>query len=745
MIWYAITIFWSAFLLFLVQPMLGKQILPWFGGTPAVWTTCLLFFQVLLLGGYLYAHGLTAWLKPRAQAVVHLAVLAASLWFLPIATDPAYRARVEGSPTWQILALLTFTVGAPYFILSTTGPLLQSWFAHTHERSPYRLYALSNVGSLLALLSYPFVVEPRLKLGEQTGSWSWAYGLFGLACALCAVQLLLMGKRDAATADGGLPSGTPSPTPAATADVTAPHDDPRPGPGTMALWLGLATCASAMLLATTNQMCQEVAVVPFLWILPLTLYLLSFIICFDSPRWYVRSVFLSLLAVSAVLATVILFVGVDISEATQYIGIDAPIFSQVFIYALTLFACAMACHGELVRSKPHARHLTLFYLLISIGGALGGVFVALVAPRIFNGYWEYHLALLGSCILVIAALVRDPATRHHFIDRGRVTGLAAALTLVVAGLATALGIHARTYFKNNLVAVSRNFYGLLRVYDEEMNVGDKDHPRMEPVRKLAHGIITHGTQFLDAERRRIPVSYYSPDSGIALAIGRYPRHPTTSSEQEGIKIGVIGLGAGTVAAFGREGDTVRFYEINPVVVEMAQRHFTYLSDTPATVEIAEGDARLVLENELAMGQSQQFDILVMDAFSSDAIPMHLVTKECVAMYLKHLKPGGILLVNISNRNVDLQPLVLGLAKEFGKQAFYVDASGDDPKRRRAGRGYYPSSWAIITSNEEFLKDEQVQAAFASDGSSRGAARHFGRDVKPILWTDDYGSLWQVLK
>ena len=280
MIWYALTIFWSAFLLFLVQPILGKQILPWFGGTPAVWTTCLLFFQVLLLGGYVYAHGLSAWLKPRGQALVHITLLAASLWFLPIVTDSTYRGQLESSPTWQILVLLTATIGAPYFLMSATGPLLQAWFSRTHTGSPYRLYALSNVGSLLALLSYPFLVEPNLRLGVQTHWWSWGYAAFAVFCTLCAVQLAIFRRpRSEHNADRG--SEEPS-------HREQDQNAQAPGWALMGLWLGLAASASAMLLATTNQICQEVAVVPFLWILPLTLYLLSFIICFDSPRWYDR-------------------------------------------------------------------------------------------------------------------------------------------------------------------------------------------------------------------------------------------------------------------------------------------------------------------------------------------------------------------------------------------------------------------------------------------------------------------------
>jgi hypothetical protein len=698
MIWYALTIFWSAFLLFLVQPILGKQILPWFGGTPAVWTTCLLFFQVLLLGGYVYAHGLSAWLKPRGQALVHIALLASSLWFMPIATDATYRAELESSPTWQILVLLTATIGAPYFLMSATGPLLQAWFSRTHVGSPYRLYALSNVGSLLALLSYPFLVEPNLRLGEQTHWWSWGYGAFAIICILCAVQLAILGHKNTVNADPSL--GEPS------------HADPQgiaqpPGFGLMVLWLGLAASASAMLLATTNQICQEVAVVPFLWILPLTLYLLSFIICFDSPRWYDRRLFLSLLVASAAAAVGVLF-----------LSIGAPLMMQIGTYSLLLFACAMACHGELVRSKPHARYLTLFYLIVACGGALGGVLVALVAPAIFTGFWEFHLAIVACCTFVAAALLRDP---DSLLYSGRTTWGRAVLALALMALIAGLAIHA-THRGGGLVAAARNFYGVLRVADGE------DAETGLTVRRLIHGAIWHGIQFRDPEMRRWATSYYAPESGVGLAIERNPRRMVTSFDDRGLRIGVVGLGTGSIAALGQSHDWIRFYDINPDVIRIAQEYFTYLEDTEAQWAVSEGDARLTLEAELAAGGSQQFDVLVMDAFSSDAIPMHLLTKECVAMYWEHLKPDGILAINISNRNVDLEPVAVALARAFGKEVCLVQSDED------RGRGVFAASWALITSNREFLEDLVVNAA--TESPSAGA--------KSVMWTDDYGSLWQVL-
>ncbi|HEY1602266.1 MAG TPA: fused MFS/spermidine synthase [Pirellulales bacterium] len=695
MIWYALTIFWSAFLLFLVQPILGKQILPWFGGTPAVWTTCLLFFQMLLLGGYIYAHGLNAWLAPRAQALVHGALLAGSLWFLPIVADPSYRSVVEASPTWQILTLLVFTIGAPYFLISATGPLLQAWFARTHAGSPYRLYALSNVGSLLALLSYPFLVEPNLHLRSQTHGWSWGYVGFAVACLLCAAQVVFSSRQQT--------GATPGPADAEPRESS----EGRPRWTTMTLWLGLAASASAMLMATTNQICQEVAVVPFLWILPLTLYLLTFIICFDSPRWYDRRVFLSLLVVSVIGATTML-----------YIAVEAPLTLQIGIFSLALFACAMVCHGELVRARPHAQHLTLFYLCVASGGALGGVLVALVAPAIFTGFWEYHLALVACCALAVAALVRDPQTSLH---RGRPTWLLAVLLLAFMALGSVLVIHI-TKFRSEVVAASRNFYGVLRVKDTP------DETLGCTVRKLIHGGIWHGMQLLEGDKRTWTTSYYATDSGIGLAILAHPRRSAENPEQQGLRVGVVGLGTGTIAALAQTGDTFRFYDINPDVIRIAQDYFYYLDDTPAEWSIVEGDARLELENELAVAGPQQYDILVMDAFSSDAIPMHLLTKECVAMYWQHLKPDGILVVNILNRNVDLTPVIRAMAEGSGKEARRC-VSDEDWER-----GVFGADWAFVTSNQEFLKSADV-APYLSP---------LNENVEPVVWTDDYGSLWQVL-
>jgi spermidine synthase len=705
MLFYALTIFWSAFLLFLVQPILGKQILPRFGGTPAVWTTCLLFFQILLLGGYVYAHGLSAWLKPKAQAVVHFALLAGSLWFLPIAVDPSYRVKLEGSPTWQILSMLTLTVGAPYFLLSATGPLLQAWFAKTHSRSPYRLYALSNVGSLLALLSYPFVVEPNLKLGAQTGNWSWGYAIFAAVCGLCAIQLFLRGERGAAE-----PIDAPAKESVDEAPITR---------GTRFFWLALAATASSMLLATTNQICQEVAVVPFLWILPLVLYLLSFIICFDSPRWYVRPIFMVLLVTFATAAVVLM----------QFV-VQASIELQIFVYSMAFFACAMVCHGELVRSKPPASQLTMFYLLIAAGGALGGLFVAVVAPVIFSGYWEYHLTLWGAWVLAIVALARDPNSVYR---RPETRWVWIVSLLAVMALGSVLLYDVRSY-REAAVATSRDFYGVLRISDQSPTTAGV-------ARILRNGATTHGVQFLYGPLERVPVAYYDEKSGVSYAIRRHPLSVAAAKASEppaeGLKVGVIGLGTGTIAAFGQPHGVVRFYEINPEVERISREYFTYRANSLADVQVVLGDARLVLEKELDSTGPQRFDVLAIDAFSSDAIPMHLLTRECNEIYWRHLKPDGILVIHVSNRNIDLIPVVHAMAQQAGKEAVVIRSEGEQTEEGNPGA--LAANWVLITSNQEFLRDEVVVERIREKGQVL-------TDEDPsVLWTDDYGSLWQVLR
>jgi len=915
---FALTIFLSAFLLFQVQPMIAKHALPWFGGGPAVWTTCMLFFQALLLGGYLYAHVISSGLRARRQGWVHLAVLAASLALLPIAPSEHWKPLHGGPPAGQIILLLLAAVGAPYFVLSSTGPLLQHWFSRSFPgRSPYRLYALSNFGSLLALVSYPFVVEPALRLRLQESLWSWAYAAYVALAAWCAIAA--MRQKEAPIASSSDPSD-----PSGLSNNLEPA---HPSLGRMILWVALAATGSAFLLATTNQLCQNVAVMPFLWVVPLSLYLLTFVICFDNPQWYDRRVFGLLLLIAAPLACWALKRGVETT---------LPL--QVSVYSVVMFACCMTCHGELVLSRPHPRYLTLFYLLVSAGGVLGGLFVALAAPVLFSGFWEYHVTLGAACLLTLIAWCVNRAWQGRFPmvfwiwvvasaaqcglavalilgpyaarftplgfvilcvvcvaiqllgwiwtaaweDRPRalawlwngvsvgqilwiaaftqwrcpgalpfarygllvlgaavatvasivlsdqsrrwwsqvwrqriliggvqiltLAGLAAMLVKIVdveiapgalgnygsvtdawsllrayialladslvrhngnAGFAYAwflvayaallagsvfrsktaktayaeqgvwlwfsgslglalllatLGVLARTEAEKP-VYTARNFYGALRVTREDDMLGKKY--------VLTHGNIEHGLQYLSEDMRHEPTTYYGPETGVGLAIRFHPNRTDGAGAARPLRVGVVGLGAGAIAAYGKPGDYYRFYEINPEVLALSSedKYFTYLNDSPAQTDVALGDARISMERELAEGHPQKFDVLAIDAFNGDAIPVHLLTLECAQVYLRHLKPGGLLLFHITNRYFNLGPVTRALGERLGLEAIHIDTDEDE------SCGLYATSWVILTADEEFASLPEIQEAALPWGDD---------DPPPLLWTDDFAGLWQVI-
>ena len=768
---YALTIFTGAFLLFQVQPLIGKYILPWFGGGPGVWTTCMLFFQVLLLGGYAYAHFTSRWLKPRTQAVAHFVLLAAALALLPITPSDSWKPHGGGNPTLQILALLAVSLGLPYFVLSTTGPLIQQWFSRARPGvSPYRLYALSNVGSLLALVSYPFFFETHFPRKAQAGLWAWGLVAYVLCCGFCAVRLWkLEGRRQKVEgrmqkAEAGVAEQAP--------EATAAAINSQPSTLNYFLWLLLPACASVLLLATTNKLCQDVAVIPFLWVVPLALYLLSFIICFDSPRWYVRFPFtLALIAALGGLCWAL------------YNGADLSLSRQVALYCGGLFVCCMVCHGELYRLKPDPRHLTGFYLMIAAGGALGGMFVAIAAPLLFTDYYELHWGLLlcGLLFLVVCATDRAafgsalepkaPCVQASWrwmacaltflvfggldqaiawlpahtkaLSKGFVIGLRIGMwTLVALGVASWIARRKFRGFRHwrfltcawlslGLVALgvtlwmqardtgservyrSRNFYGVLTVYEHEKN---------QPLSHyflLQHGRITHGLQFADPVQATWPISYYGKDSGIGLAVDALPAGPR--------RIGVVGLGTGTMAAFGRAGDYLRFYEINPQVLAVATSWFSYLPKCPGNVEVAPGDARLSLERE----PPQHFDLLVLDAFSGDAIPVHLLTKEAFETYERHLNTNAIIAVHISNHYLNLEPVVINLARQFGYKLASIDYEEADDEW-----WLYGSTWVLLSRSEQVINRPAIRDAASVVNTN---------STKVPLWTDDFASLFQILR
>ena len=673
---YALTIFISAVLLFLVQPIIAKQILPWFGGSAAVWTTCLVFFQFLLLFGYAYADWTTRKLNARRQAVVHIALLVLSVITLPIIPDAAWKPAGNEDPTWRILGLLTLTIGLPYFLLSTTGPLVQAWFARSFPSATvYRLFALSNFGSLLALVAYPFAVEPWTSSSEQSWTWSAGYIVFALLCTGSALY-------SARHADGARIL--------AAAPVPAPAEGPAPAPSDYLLWLLLAGMGSFMLLAVSNHIAHDIASVPFLWILPLTLYLLTFILCFEGRQgrgWYQRIWFLGpmLIVVAAMAWSVYHERGiVDVKEAL-------PLFSA------GLFLMCMFFHGELAAMKPSPRHLTGFYLMVSLGGALGGLAVGFLAPKVFNAYYEFSAGLLITLALA-AYLTRS------------VNKLVPVAALAALGVTGYYVVQHFDSLSSNTRVMERNFYGTLRVKD----TGPEGDP--ETMRRMLHGMIMHGEQHL-GPRRKEPTSYYGPTAGVGQAI--------LALQASGpLRVGVVGLGVGTLAAYGRTGDVYRFYEINPQVIDTARKEFFFLGDSAATIETVLGDARLAMEREVP----QQYDVLVIDAFSSDAIPVHLITREAMAVYLRHLKPGGILAIHITNRFLRLGPVVKRLADDQGLHAILID---DDAK----GSDLATTDWMLLSRDATLLKRPEVARGEAAIEDLPGLR----------IWTDSFNNLFQILK
>lgn len=697
---YAAVVFLSALLLFLVQPLIGKAILPWFGGTPAVWTTCMLAFQVLLLGGYAYAHGLIRGRGRVVPAVVHVGLLLAAVCSLPILPDESWKPSGPEAPTWRILALLATTIGLPYFALSTTGPLLQAWFAREFPgRSPYRLYALSNVGSLLALLSYPLLVEPYLSVGAQSAAWSLGFVVLAGLCGWCAVR---SARRSTTHTSLAAVADSPSAHAAEAAPSTA---DARSARRDVAFWLALSTCGSVLLLATTNQLCQEVAVVPFLWIAPLALYLLTFVLVFDADGWYRRETMLKRLAATSAAAWVVLGQGPAL-----------PIWLQIGVYCAALFVGCMICHGELAASRPEPRRLTGYFLTSAVGGALGGVLVAIVAPLVFASYWEYHLALAAAAGLAVVAVYRSRTAQEAPRQLLWAWGTLAA-GVIVCGVTVGKDLTDR----DRVLAASRNFYGVLRV-------AERPHDPAGPVRTLAHGRIVHGLQIADPERCMQPTAYYGPASGVGLALRFAPaRLVSGGAEPRGLRVGVVGLGIGTLAAYGRAGDTFDFYEINPDVERLARRHFTFLGESRAASRVILGDARIQLERAVA---GLDYDLLVVDAFSGDAIPMHLLTRECFQHYLRHLTPQGVLALHISNHNVDLTPVVAGLVEQFGYHLAAVSDSG------QASEGTLTSDWLLVTRDGQWFERPELSRSVQLVEPAR---------ARRVVWTDDFGSLRQVLK
>jgi len=691
---YIAAIFLSSSLLFLVEPMAGKRLLPLLGGSSAVWITCLVFFQTALLLGYLCAHAIATRLSQRLQLAAYGFLLALSLVQVFANLNPHPQASTV-RPIFSVLWVLTMLIGLPFLALSATNPLLQSWYAHggvsgaKSAAPPYRLFALSNFGSLLALLAYPVLVEPNFSLRTQTLAWSVGFLLF---VAVCGV--IIASRREAPEIRE--PERQPLPavsgaaaTTSATGTAAAPSliSDAVPSPGERTLWLLMAACGSLLLSAVTSHLSQNIAAIPLLWILPLTIYLLTFVLAFNG-KLYWRWVMVRLLAVA------LGSVGYFIAKPNE----DLPIAISIPLFCLTLFIGAFFCHGELYRRRPATRYLTQYYLLIAAGGALGSMFVGVLAPLVFSGSYEMAWSLVYTAALAAALMWRE-----HWAWRIFWPAAAAALLVVVV-------LQERADREDAIVQV-RSFYGTLRVTDEETEDAGR-------YRTLIHGTIQHGTQFMASdELRRLPTTYYSRDSGVGLALdncckGR-PR-----------RVADIGLGTGTLAAYGEPGDVFRFYEIDPRVEVIAKNVFTYLRESRAKIEIAHGDARLSMEAE----PTENYDVIAVDAFSGDAIPVHLLTAEAIKLYERHLAPGGIIAFHISNTYLSLAPVVQEEADYAGLHAVLVSTEDNDDT------GAFSSDWVLVTANEKFLALPEIADAGAKIDPKPGLR----------LWTDDYSSLLPIL-
>jgi hypothetical protein len=791
---FAVALFVSALLLFWVQPLVGKMVLPLLGGTPAVWNTCMLFFQVVLLAGYAYAYASTRWLSARAQVVLHGALLLLAALSLPVAVNEAARGGlpVEGHPALWLLKTLLLTTAPPFFVLSASAPLLQKWFSRTRARSasdPYFLYAASNAGSLIALLGFPLLLEPNLTLGRQSRAWAIGYGLLALLVVACAA-IALRGVGRAGTSH--------VPTAQASPETLSEHLSTE----RRLRWLLLAFVPSSLVLGVTTYITTDLVAVPLLWVIPLSLYLLSFVLVFARRRRLSRGLLARVLPGAAVMLVL-----VYLSGAAQ------PAWFLILFHLLFLFAAAVVCHGQLADDRPGASHLAEFYLCLAAGGALGGLFNALIAPLVFNTVVEYPLVIL------LASYLR-PAFRR---ERGRLLGLrlgareaesprrvgvvwgvgehverageefedesgsvgdepggnaydvllplligvlTAALLLATLHLefhervAVALGIplFLLNYFfaphplrfavglaavmlaalfsdtSGRTLLASRNFFGTHRVEAE----------RMETIHVLRHGSTLHGKQYTDPARACEPLSYYHRSGPLGSVFTALNARWSVADAKPGTDakpvadarsvaartVAVVGLGAGTTAAYARSGEAWTFYEIDPAVVRIARRPelFTYLSAcSPVPVSVVLGDARLRLRE----APEGAYDLIVLDAFSSDAVPAHLLTREALALYLSKLAPGGVIAFHVSNRSLELERVAGGISADAHLAARIFADKSYDPET-----GLDPSTWVAVARTAEDL------GALTNDPRWQplDASTH-----KLELWRDDFSNVVSIFK
>ena len=697
---YLLLAFLSAFELFLIQPLIAKRILPWFGGVASVWTACMLFFQSLLFIGYCYAY-IISLLRTRTQIVAHVLFLGLSLalllwqcltWGTPIIPPQEWALMITDScpPTAAVIALLGISVGLPYLLLSSTSPLLQAWFyGRENTKSPlFFFYAVSNAGSLIALVCYPVLFEPLLRLPNQALLWAIGYVGFAIVCALCSIHAMRTVGKAALVVKG-------RDTSLKQQIAQAPWRDGL-------VWLGLSAVASLMLVAMTNQICANVAPIPLLWILPLALYLIAFIVCFSSHG-----------KGTATLAAILMLPATALVLFIMQHALQLGILPQLAVYCLALTCACFLCLGMLHSRRPPPLHLTFFYVMLALGGALGGLFVGVIAPLIFSDYWELRIGLGLACSIATWLLLEKPWI------------LAWRVPLIVATLAVMVGLTRMPSIPSTqIVARARSFFGALKVLEQQID----EHTSTF---SLMHGRICHGLQFNGGPLHRQPSMYFGKNSGICVAVNTHPKRTSPYAHPGGLRVGILGLGIGTIAAYGEEGDSFRFYEINHDVVKLATNrdHFRYLTSCPSHVEIIMGDARLSLEQELLDGGSHDFDILVLDVFNGDAIPVHLLTAEAFDTYLSHLdKESGILALHLTNMYMDLVPVASSIARHYGLSGRIISTPGDL-------RLTSDSLWVLLTRNKTGLPSEQ------EDDLSFPFPEHMSHRV----WTDDFSDVLSVIE
>ncbi len=670
---YGATIFLSALLLFLIEPIAAKQLLPVLGGSSAVWVTCLVFFQAALLLGYLYAHWMSRGGEVGRRRIVHLALLTLCLIVLVAPARGLDFSKGTTHPVTTIFAALGLSIGVPFLILGATSPLLQVWlFRGEGGTVSYRLFALSNAGSLLALVAYPFLIEPYISLRTQKVAWSVGFVVFAVLSALLALRSKSPGKGQAAR-------GQQSTSLAARSSIA-----------TKWMWFLLPMVAAMQLSAVTSHLTVNVAAIPLLWMLPLAAYLISFILAFEAPWAYRRGV------VVRVLVLMLASLGYALAKT----DVSLPIGVGIVFFVVECFVACLFCHCEAYALRPKgASEVTLFYLLIAAGGVTGTFLVGIASPLIFAANYDLPFCFLMTALLALAVTWRDGWAQRLLWSTGSVLLMVLVLML-------------HTVYQREAMVEVRNFYGTLRVKQSYAA------PHANAMRMLLNGTIQHGTQWFSPGLSKVPTTYYAEDSGVGVALRlcceERPRH-----------MGVIGLGSGTLAAYGRSGDRFRFYEINPQVGPIARNLFTYLRDSGAQISFADGDARTSLQGEAA----QNFDVLVVDAFSGDAIPLHLLTLEAMAVYQRHLAVGGVLAFHVSNQYLNLAPEIALLARSVGMRAMRIDSKED------LARGAYRSTWVLLSQDGGFFSKPAVLLVAMPIEVVRGLR----------AWTDDYSSVLPLLQ